>query len=31
MISRRIRALVLSGDEFAKNRGSLKADTALWL
>jgi hypothetical protein len=31
MMKRRIRTLVLSGDEFEKNKKSLHADTALWL
>jgi hypothetical protein len=31
LMNRRIRTLVLSGEEFEKNRKSLQADTALWL
>ena len=31
LINRKIRTLVLSNDEFERNRKSLQADTALWL
>ena len=31
LINRKIRTLVLSDEEFEKNRGTLHADTALWL